>query len=139
MLFKRQVLLMTEALDHVLYLFNFFSNQSSWKQGSTQITFGNRTFKDRILIDSSRSTEYNLKMTKMLKNDEGNYLCTAGEKTFRRYILKAKGRCYCDYFLDLLKCIPTQVQCLRSLYFILENIFVSPRVSLLKNTRLLYL
>ncbi|XP_034324519.2 limbic system-associated membrane protein-like [Magallana gigas] len=79
-----------EDLTYPLYCTVDDFNKSSWKQGSTQITFGNRSFKDRILIDSSRSKEYNLKMTKMSKNDEGNYLCTAGEKTFRKYILKAK-------------------------------------------------
>lgn len=86
------------------------------------IAFGKRPFKDRILIDSSRSTEYNLKMTKMSKNDEGNYLCTAGEKTFGSYFLKAKGMCYSIYFFDLYQCITTQDQCL---LFYFENIFVS--------------
>lgn len=64
--------------------------------------------KDRISIDSSRPLEYNLKMTKMSKNDEGIYSCTAGEKIFGSYFLKAKGGYYCDYFFDLYRCITTQ-------------------------------
>lgn len=90
--------------------------------------------KDKISIDSSRSTEYNLKMTKMSKNDEGNYICTAGEKTFRSYFLKAKGMCYSIHFFDLYQFITTQ-----DLFYFEKYLCILRVFYVLKNTRLLYL
>ncbi|XP_052699042.1 limbic system-associated membrane protein-like [Crassostrea angulata] len=81
-----------EDLIYPLYCRVDDIRRTSWKRDDNLITFGKMVFKDkdRISIDSSRPLEYNLKMTQMSKNDEGNYSCTAGEKTFGSYFLKAK-------------------------------------------------